>query len=190
MLGNNQQGFLRYEERVRLERANGLREKDQCVTEDCGCAPHKEDNFVGMTYEELAKTPLKQNAVCPHTKVIVPITPAFLVEEPVAVIKAKYEARPYRVVDRNPCDGRTVMLGAIPHSTDVEVKHASTVEIHTTKVEDTMFDTPNEVKVVNRSVLVEENVAQPMAVNGTVPDNSITPEGKTKKKKNPSTEVV
>lgn len=190
-VGTQQQGLLRYEERVRLERANGLREPHPCEPCHNGCNPHGNDAWMaGMTYADLANTPLKQNAVCPHTKVIVPVKPAMVIEEPVKKVTATYPAAGYRVVDMNPCDGRTQMLKTIPHGVDTEIKHASTVETHSTKVEDTLYDVPNEVRTVTRSVETNDAVEQPIAVGGTEAVNQITKDGKAKSKKNPQTEVV
>lgn len=185
MITYKQTGALRWEEQVRLERANGLREDDMCVDNECGCNPHEEAYMVGMTYEELAQTPLKQNAVCPHTKVIVPVVPAMVVTETVKEINTQYPAAPYKVVDMNPCDGRVGVLNAIPQGMDTEVKHANTVITHSERVEDTFFDTPNLVKTVTTAVVTDEAVKQPIATNGTEPDNTETENGKdgTKKKK-------
>lgn len=190
-IGTQQQGLLRYEERVRLERTNGLRDPHPCEPCHNGCNPNGDEAWMkGMTYADLANTPLKQNAVCPHTKVIVPIAPSVIVEEPVRKITAQYSEAPYRVVDMNPCDGRTQMLKTIPHGMDTEIKHTSTVETHSTKVEDTLFDVPNEVKTVTRNIETNDAVVQPLAVGGTEAVNAVTKEGKTKEKKNPQTEVV
>lgn len=190
MLDINQGGLLRYEERVRLERANGLRKEDQCESDGCGCTPHNEDNMVGMDYATLAKTPLKLSAVCPHTKVVIPVSPAYVVKEPVKEIVASYPVKPYQVVDYNPCDGRTGVLKVLETDTNLEVKHASTVQTHTTEIKDTIYDDPNEVKVVTQDIQIAETVEQPLATNGTESDITVTKDGKTSTKKNPQVERV
>lgn len=181
MLDNQQQGALSWVERVRLERANGLREEDKCGC-NCGCSPYDEDHLIGMTYADAVKLPIRQNAVCPHTKVIVPVVPAFLVEEKPKVHTIEYPTAPYRVVDMNPCDGRTGVLKAIPHGMDTEVQHASTTVVHTTKVVDNLFDSPNVVNTVETKIIKEGDVEQPLKVGETELVNAITPDGKTAEK--------
>lgn len=190
MLDINQGGLLRYEERVRLERANGLRDEDQCETQGCGCSPHDESFMVGLDYATLAKTPLKQNAVCPHAKVVIPVTPAFVVTEPVKEISVNYPQTSYQIVDHNPCDGRTGVYAVLNTDSNKEVKHSSTIYTHTTEIKDTIYDDPNEVRVVKQDLKADDAVSQPLATNGTDDDTSVTPNGKVKNKKNPQLEVV
>lgn len=185
MLDLQQQGALRYEERVRLERANGLRKDENPCDGYTGVkTPHNEDDMKGMTYADLAKTPLKMNAVCPHAKVIVPVQPSFVVSEPVTQIEATYAQAGYRVVDFNPCDGRSGqgVLNNIPKGVETEITHAKTVTGYGVKVEDTLYDEPNAVKYVKSDVENIEGVKQPIAVNGTEPDNTITTDSKSEEK--------
>lgn len=181
MLDTKQQGALCWVERVRLERANGLREEDACF-KHCGCTPYDESHLVGMTYEDAVQLPIRQNAVCPYTKVIVPVTPAFIIEEGVKVVSVNYPTAPYRIVDFNPCDSRTGVLKNIPAGQDTEMVHADTVVSYSTKVVDTLFDQPTTVKTVTHKIVENGNVEQPLAVNGTEPVNTITPDGKTAEK--------
>lgn len=152
--------FLRYEERIRIERANGLRGADVC-SQACGCTPYDDAFYAGKTFSEVAATPLRMNAVCPHPKVVVPVTPAWVVEEPVKVIKSKYPKQPFRLVDFNPCDGRVHgVLETVSGSALDPVHSATTVTIET-KVEDTVHDFPHEVTVVKQSLEDVGDVAQP-----------------------------
>lgn len=163
--------ILRYEERVRIERANGLRKPDQCVEGGCGCSVYGSDEaYKGKSFSDIAATPLRQNAVCPHPKMVVPITGAFVVEEPVKVFKPEYKDPAYQLVDGNPCDGR--LIGVVETISDsdrstVTVKQAHTVVTHDVKVEDTAFDEPNERPVVTSTIKADAEATQPVAVNAT-----------------------
>lgn len=163
--------ILRYEERVRIERANGLRKPDQCVEGGCGCSVYGGDEaYKGKSFSDIAATPLRQNAVCPHPKMVVPVTGAFVVEEPVKVFKPEYKDPAYQLVDGNPCDGR--LIGVVETISDsdrstVTVKQAHTVVTHDVKVEDTAFDEPNERPVVTSTIKADAEATQPVAVNGT-----------------------
>lgn len=163
--------ILRYEDRVRIERANGLRKPDQCVEGGCGCSVYGSDEaYKGKSFSDIAATPLRQNAVCPHPKMVVPVTGAFVVEEPVKVFKPEYKDPAYQLVDGNPCDGR--LIGVVETISDsdrstVTVKQAHTVITHDVKVEDTAFDEPNERPVVTSTIKADAEATQPVAVNGT-----------------------
>lgn len=163
--------ILRYEERVCIERANGLRKPDQCVEGGCGCSVYGSDEaYKGKSFSDIAATPLRQNAVCPHPKIVVPVTGAFVVEEPVKVFKPEYKDPAYQLVDGNPCDGR--LIGVVETISDsdrstVTVKQAHTVITHDVKVEDTAFDEPNERPVVTSTIKADAEATQPVAVNGT-----------------------
>nr|DAF25385.1 MAG TPA: hypothetical protein [Caudoviricetes sp.] len=163
--------ILSYEERVRIERANGLRKPDQCVEGGCGCSVYGSDEaYKGKSFSDIAATPLRQNAVCPHPKMVVPVTGAFVVEEPVKVFKPEYKDPAYQLVDGNPCDGR--LIGVVETISDsdrstVTVKQAHTVITHDVKVEDTAFDEPNERPVVTSTIKADAEATQPVAVNGT-----------------------
>lgn len=163
--------ILRYEERVRIERANGLRKPDQCVEGGCGCSVYGSDEaYKGKSFSDIAATPLRQNAVCPHPKMVVPITGAFVVEEPVKVFKPEYKDPAYQLVDGNPCDGRLVGVVETISDSDrstVTAKQAHTVITHDVKVEDTAFDEPNERPVVTSTIKADAEATQPVAVNGT-----------------------
>ena len=166
--------ILRYEERVRIERANGLRKPDQCVEGECGCSVYGGDEaYKGKSFSDIAATPLRQNAVCPHPKMVVPVTGAFVVEEPVKVFKPEYKEPAYQLVDANPCDGRVIgvveTISDSDHST-ATVKQAHTVVTHSAVVEDTAFDSPNERNVVRATIKADAEVTQPVAVNATKAD--------------------
>lgn len=163
--------ILCYEERVRIERANGLRKPDQCVEGGCGCSVYGSDEaYKGKSFSDIAATPLRQNAVCPHPKMVVPVTGAFVVEEPVKVFKPEYKDPAYQLVDGNPCDGRLVGVVETISDSDrstVTVKQAHTVITHDIKVEDTAFDEPNERPVITSTIKADAEATQPVAVNGT-----------------------
>ena len=101
---------------------------------------------------------------------VVPVTGAFVVEEPVKVFKPEYKDPTYQLVDGNPCDGR--LIGVVETISDsdrstVTVKQAHTVVTHDVKVEDTAFDEPNERPVVTSTIKADAEATQPVAVNGT-----------------------
>jgi len=154
--------FLRYEERIRIERANGLREPDLCTSGNCACTPHDDAEYVGKKFSDVAATPLRLNAVCPHPKVVVPVTPAFVVEEPVKVITSQYPEQPFRMVDFNPCDGRIYGVMKTVEGSALPPVHASTTTTHDTTVVDTVYDSPVEVPVVKQSIADDGVVAQPL----------------------------
>lgn len=153
--------FLRYEERIRIERANGLRGADVCGSA-CGCTPYDDAFYAGKTFSEVAATPLRMNAVCPHPKVVVPVTPAWVVEEPVKVIKSEYPEQPFRLVDFNPCDGRVHGILETVSGSALEPVHSATTVTIETKVEDTVHDFPHEVTVVKQSLEDVGDVVQPL----------------------------
>ena len=67
--------ILRYEERVRIERANGLRKPDQCVEGGCGCSVYGSDEaYKGKSFSDIAATPLRQNAVTRIQRPCLPIS--------------------------------------------------------------------------------------------------------------------
>ena len=138
--------ILRYEERVRIERANGLRKPDQCVESGSGCSVYGSDE----AYKDKSFSDI--------------------VEEPVKVFKPEYKAAAYQLVDANPCDGRTI--GVVETISDSDrstatVKQAHTVITHTTAVEDTAFDEPTERAVVTTTIKADAEATQPVAVNAT-----------------------
>lgn len=155
--------ILRYEERVRIERANGQRAYDTCV-EECGCTPHEDDFYQGKTFDQVAATPLRMNAVCPHTKVIVPVSPIVNIEEAARTLTVTPKAGEYRLVDFNPCDGRGLgVLGTIAETDGaVAVKHAYSTVTHSTKVVDTVYDEPVEVNTLTFGLKDDEEVVQPV----------------------------
>lgn len=142
-------GMIAYEELVRLQRANGERPKDEC---GCGCSgSHKNDEaFKGKTVADIAATPQPLRATCPHIKVVVPVTPAMVVHEPVKEITPKMGDANWRVVDFNKCDPRNQGLFAIPH--DATVTHAITDVEAGKRTVDNMFDKPHEVTAITSNI--------------------------------------
>lgn len=170
--------IIRYEERVRVERANGLREDHSCHQE-CGCTPYTDEDYKGKTFADVAATPLRQNSVCPHPKVIVPVKPAIIVEETPKVHKPEYQPANHRLVDFNPCDGRTIgVVETINHAErQGEVGQAETAVTHSTTVVDTVWDQPNEVPTIVQTVKdTSATVEQPVKTGET----SAKPEKKSK----------
>lgn len=162
--------ILRYEERVRIERANGLRKPDTCVEGDCGCSVYGDDSaYAGKSFADIAETPLRQNAVCPHPKMIVPITGAFVVNETAKEFNPEYRNEGYRLVDANPCDGRVlgVMETVSDAHTSVDIKQARTEVTLTEAVEDTVYDEPTKKRVVRSKVKTDAAAMQPLATNAT-----------------------
>ena len=101
---------------------------------------------------------------------VVPVTGAFVVEEPVKVFKPEYKDPAYQLVDGNPCDGRLIGVMETISDSDrstVTVKQAHTVVTHDVKVEDTAFDEPNERPVVTSTIKADAEATQPVAINGT-----------------------
>ena len=160
--------FLRYEERIRIERANGLRKDDVC-TDQCGCKVQDYAEYVGKGFGDVANTPLRLNRVCPHPKVVVPVVPAFVVNEPVTQINSTYPTRPYKLVDANPCDGRLfgVMDTIASGHEALDMVHATSTSTHTTKVVDTVYDEPVEVTVIKHGIVEEAQVEQPLLTGET-----------------------
>ena len=171
--------ILRYEERVRKERADGLRKPDNCE-ENTKCSAYGSDDvYKGKSFADIAKTPLRQNIVCPHPKMVVPVKGAFVVEEVVKVIKPTYKEAQYQLVDGNPCDGRLIGVMETASNSDrstINIKQAHTVVTHTSVVEDTAFDEPNERNVVLQSIKADAEATQPVAVNGTVAAEEVVSE--------------
>lgn len=157
-------GILSYEERVRLERANGIRPANECAPCSDNCHLDEDEQLKGKTYDELGDTLQPMNKVCPHTKVIVPVTPVVIVKDAVKEITVDYRPEDYRVVDFNQCDGRTGVLHTIPEGSNI--KHASTEVTVKKVVKDTLFDHAHEVTAVTSDIKDEGNVEQPLAVNG------------------------
>lgn len=166
--------ILRYEERVRMERANGLR-KPEPEAEHCGEHPvYGDDEFYkDKSFADIAETPLRQNAVCPHPKMVVPITGAFVVTEPAKEMQAKYQEAKYHLVDANPQDGRIigVMETVSDAHTSVEIKEAHTETVLTEAVEDTVYDEPTKKRVVRNRVKTAETATQPLATNATTAED-------------------
>lgn len=155
--------ILRYEERVRIERANGQRAEDTCV-EECGCTPHDDEFYNGKTFDQVAATPLRMNAVCPHAKVIVPVSPIVNIEEQARTLTVTPKAGEYRLVDFNHCDGRGMGVLCTIAEADgaVTVKQAESTVTHTTKVIDTVYDEPTEVNTLAFGLKDNADVAQPV----------------------------
>lgn len=170
-------GILSYEERVRLERANGIRPANNCAP----CANHCSDTdaqLKGMTYEELGNTLQPLRRVCPHPKVIVPVTPAFVIDEAVTHLKPEVKPANWRVADFNECDARTQGLLAIPNDATVEM--ARSIASVTKRVVDTPFDYPHEVNTVQMDIESNGQATQPMSTNATTADEDKgTEDGKT-----------
>lgn len=165
--------ILRYEERVRIERANGLREPDkQCGDNLHTCTPYSDTEYAGKSFSDVASQPLRQNMLCPHPKVIVPVTPAFVVEEPVKTITVAYPEGKYQLVDFNECDGR--IIGALQTMSDThhnqEVDHANTEVTLKEVVIDTPYDKPNKVRSIKQTVKKKATIAQPLATGATTAD--------------------
>ena len=172
--------ILRYEERVRIERANGLRKPDQCVEGGCGCSVYGDDEaYKNKSFSDIATTPLRMNAVCPHPKMVVPITSPFVVEEAVKVFKPEYKEATYQLVDGNPCDGR--LIGVVETISDSDrstatVKLSHTVTTLGSTVEDTAFDEPNERRTVTSTIKADASATQPIAVGATQAEEQVLSE--------------
>lgn len=175
-------GIVSYEERVRLERANGIRPKNECAPCGGGCTKADDPELVGLTYHDVGNMPQPLRRVCPHPKVIVPVTPAMIVNEPVKTLNPQMGDAKWRVADLRPCDARTQGLYAIGN--DKEVSHVQTVIEAGTRVVDNPFDHAHEVKTITSKIEDVANPAQPVATTGTpvVPEEG-TEDGKTRKKK-------
>lgn len=161
-------GILSYEEMVRVQRDNGLRPKDECTPCHNGCSVQGEGQFKGMTYADVAKTPQPLRRTCPHTKVIVPVTPVLMVNEPVKQHTPKMGEAKWRVADFNHCDARNQGLYAIPN--DAKAEYAETQVKATTRVIDNPFDYPHEVTTIVSDVAKVDGVAQPAATDATEAD--------------------
>lgn len=142
-------GMIAYEELVRLQRANGERPQDEC---GCGCSGSKktDEALKGKTVADVAATPQPLRTTCPHMKVVVPVTPAMVVHEPVKEITPKMGEANWRVVDFNKCDPRNQGLYAIPH--DAKVTHAITDVEAGKRTVDNMFDDPHQVTAITSNI--------------------------------------
>lgn len=170
-------GILSYEERVRLERANGIRPANKCAPCADGCN-QSDAHLKGMTYEDMALMPQPLRRVCPHPKVIVPVTPVLMIDEPVKRHTPKFGEAKWRVADFNECDARNQGLYAIPN--DATIEHANTVMKATTRVVDNPFDQPHEVTTIKSDIEANGNAVQPIATNATTADPKMgTEDGKT-----------
>lgn len=153
-------GILSYEERVRLERANGIRPQNDCAP--CGSKCSGTDEFMkGMTYDDLGDTLQPLRRVCPHTKVIVPVTPALMVDEPVKRITPIMGSTNWRVADLNKCDARNQGLYAIPNDSTVDL--AQTTATVGKRVVDNPFDYPHQVTTVTLDIEAKGDAVQPVS---------------------------
>lgn len=157
-------GILSYEERVRLERANGIRPQNDCTP--CGgkCSG-TDEHLKGMTYEDLGNTLQPLRRTCPHAKVIVPVTPVLMIDEPVKRLTPIMGEAKWRVADFNKCDARNQGLTAIPNDATVEM--AKTTATVTDRVVDNPFDYPHKVTTVQFGVEANGGATQPVATNAT-----------------------
>lgn len=160
-------GILSYEERVRLERANGIRPANEYVLYPDHCYEDEDTQLKGKTYDDLGDTLQPMNKVCSHTKVIVPVTPAVIVKDTVKEVTVAYRPEDYRVVDFHPHDGRTGVLHTIPEGSNI--KHSSTEVAVKKVVKDTLFDHAHEVTSVTSDIKQEDSVEQPLAVDHQSP---------------------
>lgn len=157
-------GMLSYEERIRLQRANGLITEDECTPCTNRCHNNEED-WKGKTYADIAALPQPLRRTCPHTKVIVPVTPAFLVEEKVRKFTPESKDPNWGLVDFNPCDGRNQGLKSIP--TGAKVDHYNTVVKADKKVIDTVYDNPFEVTAITTDIEKNGEATQPILTGAT-----------------------
>lgn len=158
-------GILSYEERVRLERANGIRPKNECAPCAGGCTKTEDAELKGKTYADVAAMPQPLRRVCPHPKVIVPVTGVLMVHEPVKEHTPTMDAAKWRVADFHKCDARNQGLYAIPN--DATVEHAKTEVKATTRVVDNVFDHPFDATVIVSDVKAAESTTQPETTNAT-----------------------
>lgn len=158
-------GILSYEERVRLERANGIRPKNECAPCAGGCTKIEDAELKGKTYADVAAMPQPLRRVCPHPKVIVPVTGVLMVHEPVKEHTPTMGAAKWRVADFHKCDARNQGLYAIPN--DATVEHAKTEVKATTRVVDNVFDHPFDATVIVSDVKAAESTTQPETTNAT-----------------------
>lgn len=158
-------GILSYEERVRLERANGIRPKNECAPCAGGCTKTEDAELKGKTYADVAAMPQPLRRVCPHPKVIVPVTGVLMVHEPVKEHTPTMGAAKWRVADFHKCDARNQGLYAIPN--DATVEHAKTEVKATTRVVDNVFDHPFDATVIVSDVKAAESTTQPETTNAT-----------------------
>lgn len=161
-------GILSYEERVRLERANGIRPQNDCAPCGSKCSG-TDEHLKGMTYEELGNTLQPLRRTCPHSKVIVPVTPALLIDESVKHLTPKMGEAKWRVADFNKCDARNQGLIAIPNDSQVEM--AKTTATVTDRVVDNPFDYPHKVTTVHFDMEADGSATQPAATNATEADS-------------------
>lgn len=158
-------GILSYEERVRLERANGIRPKNECAPCADGCTKTEDAELKGKTYADIAAMPQPLRRVCPHPKVIVPVTGVLMVYEPVKEHTPTMGEAKWRVADFHKCDARNQGLYAIPN--DATVEHAKTEVKATTRVVDNVFDHPFDATVIVSDVKAAESTTQPETTNAT-----------------------
>lgn len=158
-------GILSYEERVRLERANGIRPKNECAPCAGGCTKTEDAELKGKTYADIAAMPQPLRRVCPHPKVIVPVTGVLMVHEPVKEHTPTMGAAKWCVADFHKCDARNQGLYAIPN--DATVEHAKTEVKATTRVVDNVFDHPFDATVIVSDVKAAESTTQPETTNAT-----------------------
>lgn len=158
-------GILSYEERVRLERANGIRPKNECAPCAGGCTKTEDAELKGKTYADVAAMPQPLRRVCPHPKVIVPVTGVLMVHEPVKEHTPTMGAAKWRVADFHKCDARNQGLYAIPN--DATIEHAKTEVKATTRVVDNVFDHPFDATVIVSDVKAAESTTQPEITNAT-----------------------
>lgn len=158
-------GILSYEERVRLERANGIRPKNECAPCAGGCTKTEDAELKGKTYADIAAMPQPLRRVCPHPKVIVPVTGVLMVHEPVKEHTPTMGAAKWRVADFHKCDARNQGLYAIPN--DATVEHAKTEVKATTRVVNNVFDHPFDATVIVSDVKAAESTTQPETTNAT-----------------------
>lgn len=158
-------GILSYEERVRLERANGIRPKNECAPCAGGCTKTEDAELKGKTYADVAAMPQPLRRVCPHPKVIVPVTGVLMVHEPVKEYTPTMGAAKWRIADFHKCDARNQGLYAIPN--DATIEHAKTEVKATIRVVDNVFDHPFDATVIVSDVKAAESTTQPETTNAT-----------------------
>lgn len=156
-------GILSYEEIVRVQRANDIRPKNECAPCAGGCTVTEDEELKGKTYADAAAMPQPLRRVCPHPKVIVPVTGVLMVKEPVKTHTPEMGEAKWRVADFNKCDARNQGLYAIPN--DATVEHAKTEVKATTRVVDNTFDHPFDAKVIVADIKAAEGTPQPEATN-------------------------
>lgn len=168
-------GILSYEEMVRLQRANGLVPEDKCAP--CSNSCHNEEDWKGKTYADIAELPQPLRRTCPHTKVIVPVSPAILVKDKVKEFTPEFKDPNWKVVDFNICDGRNQGLASIPAGTKID--HYNTVTTADKKVVDTVYSDPYEVTAVSSDIEKNGEATQPILTDATTAEpEKVTENGK------------